>query len=117
MAYYQLSPKHITELYKLVNEDIASLAEWLKVNKLSFNISKTCTLLKNKNVKSDTHVLKLDNTVINRVKCVKFIWLLIDENLNWHEHIDGCISKISGGLYALNKIKHILSRHNMRTTA
>ena len=33
--------KNTTELYKLVNQDIASLAEWFKVNKLSLNISKT----------------------------------------------------------------------------
>ena len=45
---------------------------------------------KNMNVKSDTHVLKLDNTIINRVKCVHFLGLLIDENLNRHEHIDSC---------------------------
>ena len=79
--------------------------------KLSLNISKTHHVLfsKNKNVKSDTHVLKLDNTIINRVKCVKFLGLLIDENLNWHEHIDSCRSNISGGLYAFNKIKHILN--------
>jgi len=36
-----VSGKNITELYKLVNQDIASLAEWFKVNKLSLNISKT----------------------------------------------------------------------------
>ena len=35
-----VSGKNITELYKLVNQDIASLAEWFKVNKLSLNISK-----------------------------------------------------------------------------
>jgi hypothetical protein len=112
-----VSGKNITELYKLVNQDIALLAEWFKVNKLSLNISKTHHVLfsKTKNVKSDTYVLKLDNTIINRVKCVKFLGLLIDENLNWHEHIDSCRSKISGGLYALNKIKHILSTYNMRT--
>jgi hypothetical protein len=85
-----VSGKNITELYKLVNQDIALLAEWFKVNKLSLNISKTHHVLfsKTKNVKSDTYVLKLDNTIINRVKCVKFLGLLIDENLNWHEHID-----------------------------
>ena len=69
---------------------------------------------KNKNVKSDTYVLKLDNTIINRIKCIKFLGLLIDISLNWHEHIDSCRSKISGELYALNKIKLILSTHNMR---
>jgi len=36
-----VSGKYITELYKLVSQDIASLAEWFKVNKLFLNINKT----------------------------------------------------------------------------
>jgi len=36
-----VSGKNITELYKLANQDITSLAEWFKVNKFSLNISKT----------------------------------------------------------------------------
>ena len=76
-----LSGKNITELYKLINQDIALLADWCKVNTFSLNISKTHHVLfsKIKNVKSDTHVLKLDNTNINRVKWVTFLGLLIDE--------------------------------------
>jgi len=72
-----VSDNNITELYKLVNQDTASLAEWFNVNKLTLNISKTHHVLfsKTKNVKSDTHVLKLDNTIINRVKCVNFMGL------------------------------------------
>lgn len=108
--------KNIKELYKLMNDDIDSLAEWFKVNKLSLNISKTHHVLfsKTKNVKSDLQVLTLDDNVINRVKCVKFLGLLIDENLDWHEHINSCRSKISSGLYALNKSKNILDTNNMK---
>jgi len=40
-----VSGKNITELYKLVNQDNASLAEWFKANKLSLNISKTHHIL------------------------------------------------------------------------
>jgi hypothetical protein len=112
--YVHVSGKNITELYKLVNQDIALLAEWFTLKNLSLNISKTHHVLFSKTKKSDTYVLKLDNTIINRVKCVNFLGLLMDENLNWHEHIDSCRSKISGGLYILNTIKHILSTHNMR---
>ena len=72
-------------------------------------------MLITKNVKSDSHVLKLGNIIIYRVKCVKFLGLPIDENLNWHEHIDSCRSNIYGALYAINIIKHILGTHNMRT--
>jgi len=66
------------------------------MNKLSSNISKTHPglLSKIKNVKSDTYVVKLDNTIINQVKCIKCLGPLIEENLNWHEHIYSCISKI-----------------------
>ena len=47
--------------------------------------------------------------LIRLIKCVKFIGLLINENLDWHEHINSCKAKISRGLYALNKIKHFLN--------
>jgi hypothetical protein len=112
-----VSGRNIKELYKLINEDIASLAEWFKVNKLSLNISKTHHVLfsKVKDINTEIYELKLDNNVISRVKCVKFLGLLIDENLNWHEHINSCKSKMSSGLYALNRVKHILSVNNMRT--
>ena len=36
-------------------------------------------------------------------------------NLDWTEHIDFVKKKISGGIYALNSCKKILSNANMRT--
>ena len=108
---------NIKELYRLVNEDIASLAEWFKENKLSLSISKTHHVLftKAKHTNTETFELKLDDNIIHRVNCVKFLGLLLDEHLDWHEQINSCKSKMSSGLYALNKVKHILSTTNMRT--
>ena len=106
---------NIKELYRLVNEDIASLAEWFKVNKLSLNISKTHHVLftKAKHTNTETFELKLDDNIIHRVNFVKFLGLLLDEHLDWHEQINSCKSKMSSGLYA--QVKHILSTNNMRT--
>ena len=108
---------NIKELYRLVNEDIASLAEWFKVNKLSLNISKTHHVLftKAKHTNTETFELKLDDNIIHRINCVKFLGLLLDEHIDWHKQINSCKSKMSSGLYALNKVKHILSTTNMRT--
>ena len=100
--------------YQLLNIDIELLAECFKVNKLSLNIGKTYHALFWKTKNFYSYILKLDGNTINRVKCIKFLDLLIDENLDWHEHIHSCKAKISRGLYALNKIKHIINTNNIR---
>ena len=57
--------------------------------------------------REDLNVL-LDNTVLERVKFMKFLSVLIDECLTWKSHID-CISKtISrniGVIMVMNKLK------------
>jgi len=59
--------------------------------------------------------LNVDNTKINRVSCVKFLGILIDENLNWHEQILHCKKKISSGVYAMNTLKQILNTDHLKT--
>ena len=36
----------------------------------------------------NSYILKLDVNTINGVKCVKYLGQLIDENLDWYEHIN-----------------------------
>jgi hypothetical protein len=40
---------------------------------------------------------------------------MIDEKLNWKDHIKYCKNKLSSGLYAINSSKHILSREHLRS--
>ena len=55
----------------------------------------------------------VENEVLEKVPVTKFLGVCIDENLDWIEHIDFVKKKISGGIYALNSSKNLLSNANM----
>ena len=63
-------------------------------------------------VQKDLHV-KLDGTLLERVKHTKFLGVLIDECLTWKHHID-CVSKtLSKNIGVMNKLKHFYSRSHI----
>ena len=61
-------------------------------------------------VKAQQHFnVILDDTVLDRVKCTKFLGVLIDENLTWKCHID-CVSKtLSRNIGIMNKLKYFIN--------
>jgi hypothetical protein len=71
--------------------------------------------LVNKERPTDKHRLKIGRHLIERKPCVKFLGLLVDENLSWNNHINICKSKISSSIYAINRVKHIVPKKYLRT--
>lgn len=84
-------------LLKFMQEDLNTLSEYLRLNKLSINSGKT-----NYVIFCSPHfryedldiTLKIDNAPINKVSCVKYLGLYIDEHLKWNVHISKIINKI-----------------------
>ncbi len=72
-------------LFKNMNEDLDSLSDWFKANKLSLNVRKSCYILFS-NIKGPQRLelgLKLGTETIERKTCTKFLGIYIDEKLNW----------------------------------
>ena len=112
------SNKNLTELYQFMNHDLKTLTDWFKANKLSLNTGKTnCILFKrNKNIlNAHNNKLYLDNVELSFATQTKFLGLIIDEYLEWDDHIKLCRNKISSGIYAVNSLKHILSIGLLKT--
>ena len=63
---------------------------WLKVNKLSLNLTKTNFMIFHpRQKKVNVNVpLTLENTVIKQVTETKFFGVLIDQHLSWKPHND-----------------------------
>ena len=83
------SHKNINELEKLMNEEIPKLVSWLTANRLSLNVSKTHYMMfspVNHNSAPDVKI-KIGSNNIDRVKLCKFLGVVVDERLNWKEHI------------------------------
>ena len=86
------SHKSIHQLFTKVNEELKKPEDWFKTNKLSLNNKKTkYTFFHKKSNKDDLPlklpVLKIGNNQVQRKKAIKFLGVMLDENLDWQEHI------------------------------
>ena len=50
----------------------------------------------------------MDEKTIDKKTSTKFLVILIDGQLNWHNHVQYIKNKMSSSLYAINKVKFIL---------
>ena len=103
-----------------MNEELASINQWFTSNKLSLNAEKTKYSFFHKPSKKHDMPLMLpkltiSNHVIERQVFIKFLGLLLDENLNWKEHIKYTENKIAKNLGLLYKARPFLERNALLT--
>ena len=108
------SGKNIVNLFKSVNDDLNRIKEWFHANKLSINVSKTkYTLFHSANKKDkiplELPLLKIDNNKIERETSIKFLGVILDENISWKKHIETVENKISKNMGILGKVSNLLN--------
>lgn len=111
------SSPNVHKLIQTIETDLNKLQDWFRANKLSLNIGKTNFMLfspKPTNKETTIKSINLGDQIINRVNYAKFLGLYIDDGLQWDKHINHIACKISGGAYAINSVKKILSTHNLK---
>ena len=103
--------KNINQLVTTVSTILDKLCIWFAVNKLSLNVSKTNYMLfGNLNAQFD---ITINGISISRVHVAKFIGILIDEKLNWKDHIANVKSKLSKSTAILYKCSHVIDSQSM----
>ena len=78
----------------LINAELSNVIEWLNINKLSLNKSKSKYMIfhvPNKDIQYLT--LKIDNVIIEKVDEFNFLGLTMDTNLNWKKHSEKISNK------------------------
>lgn len=96
----------INALCVKINTELDRLKNWFSVNKLSLNLSKTNYMIFS-NSKHTNISLSMNATEIERVTVTKFLGVLVDEKLNWKQHISslrGKLSKCSAIIYKASSI-------------
>ena len=112
-----IASNDIEKLVADAQEELLNISEWLRVNKLSPNPSKTEYLIighprKTKDV-NIPNGLKLNDSEIKRVSKTKSLGVMVDENLKWDEQFKTVKNKICGGLASLKKLKNILPQSKL----
>lgn len=108
---------HLQRLCMMLNSDLTELADWFKANKLSLNVSKTRYMLITNNPKDHEKTLniRIGTDPIIKVHSFKFLGIIIDDKFLWTEHLKNLKSKLSSSLYALNMLKHHLSKFHLKS--
>ena len=104
-------------LFSLVNQELQKNNEWFEANKLSLTVEKIKYCLFHKPSRRDDLPLLLSKLLIKkhkveRVESVKFLGVLLDENLSWKDHIKYIENKNIGLLY---RAKLFLDKNSLLT--
>ena len=77
-----------TRINNYINDELSKISEWLIVNKLSLNASKTkCMVFSMPQKKVVIQRLKFADTEIESVDQFNFLGITLDNHLNWNAHI------------------------------
>ena len=106
--------KTVKTLFLKANIELQKISEWFQANKLSLNEDKTRFTLFHKlqdrdNLPLQLPALKINNYKIERSSSIKFLGVMVDEHLNWKDHINIIENKLSKNLGLLHKAKQFLN--------
>ena len=105
-----LESRDLQSLEKIMNKELEKLFEWLCINRLSLNISKTNFVIFCPINKPKTPVTILINKeAIDETKYVKYLGILIDSQLTFKQHISELNKKIARAIGILYKIRPFVS--------
>ena len=97
-----------------INNELTEISLWLKVNKLSLNIIKTHYMVfsKKKTQRNELR-LQIDGEAINEVYKTKFLGVIIDNKLNWKDHISNICGKIARWIGMIIKARNYLNKNGL----
>ena len=99
-----LRSKNLSYLYDDVNSELQNLDSWLCSNRLSLNLTKTTYMLISNKSADESLNITIRNIKINKVNKSKFLGVIIDDKLNFSNHISCVIGKIARAFGILNKL-------------
>ena len=111
---YQVSNSFI--LQGIINKELKNLNIWHCANKLTVNPSKANILIISPKLIHDfTELLTVsyDSFQIYLIKSAKYLGVIIDNRINFYEHIKVLESKIARSVGILTKQKAILPKQNL----
>ena len=109
--------KKTDEMADIINQELEGIVSWLNANRLSLNIRKTKSILFNltKDKKTINISLKILDEKIEQVEQIKFLGVILDENLTWKKHIQYINRKIAKNIGIISKARTILNKKTLLT--
>lgn len=107
----------IKQLINDIKHDVNVLLDWFNKNQLQLNINKTKILIFNNHTDiptlNDLPGIEYNGQTIERVEHMNYLGLIIDDKLNWNEHVLKLKKKIIPITFALKKLGRVLPKKQL----
>jgi hypothetical protein len=109
--------KYLTEISEKLNDEVKKLETWLIANKLTVNVNKTKYMIfrKRGQFTEDGPPIIMNHKAVERVESIKFLGVILDENLSWSMHINLVKKKVAKGIGILTKARKHLFKETLKT--
>ena len=105
-----LSHKNLGILRLQCNAELIHINNWFLANRLTANFSKASkymlTLGKAKLTQPQDFRILMGNTVLERVRSIKYLGVILDERFRWHEHVSYLSTKLACSVGILSKLRY-----------
>ena len=92
----------------MLEHDLSLMTDWFNAKKLSLNLYIMVAMqFWNNNANLELHV---DYLKIPLVECTKFLGVLIDNQLMWHDHVNHLVNKLSNNKRLMS---HLLCTYSL----
>ena len=115
------SHENLKTLELIVNIELNNLFNWLTANKLALNRKQSNFVIFRPYQKRLNYLLQVNifdneenkNITLEHKNCMKYLGLLIDENLSWKNHIYTLTTKINKTVGLIAKLRHIVPNRTL----
>jgi hypothetical protein len=108
----------VNEASQKLQLSLNEVSNWYNGNRLALNASKSsCMVIGSKyQTRTDNNLnVMLNNEKIEQVNKVKYLGVMIDNNLTWNEHISVLCKNLSYKISQLSRVKNIVTKDMMLT--
>ena len=101
-----------------LNEDLENVHNWLRANKLTLSMTKTEFMLIRSRQRLSTvtvsPTLAINDFRVTQVATAKSLGVTIDDNLDWGSHMEKIIKKVSSGIGAIKRVRHLVPQATLQ---
>ena len=108
--YFNLEDNDSVDMNDNINTHLEKINVWLKLNKMTVNVSTTKYMIFHKRRDTPQLDLLLNNIKIEQVSNFTFLGIILDKSLSWKYHTKLIASKISKIIGILHKLKYIFPK-------
>ncbi len=110
-ALFYVHAKDIDNVNKKLQTTINSVARWYKCNKLTLNVKKSNVMLIHRRKSLNGHLdVTINNSKLQHIESTKYLGLIIDNKLQWQNHINSVCSTVTKKLGMMNRTSKIVDK-------